>query len=190
MEKKIDGHSLNDFEVIQLNPRTFPHPSEVLLSFFLDDKSYQHLTFSVAVRFSLARILKQVNGVQLLCLGDMTSSVANGQVDFEWKCLFSQLLLTSKVTIVDTMMQSAYLCVISHVKHQKLPFLAILTWFLILGKIQAAYVDVVDGKHCWWRHRPPVGPSATKYTSSCREDREASYWRQNLFEMLQHIEKL
>ena len=34
-------------------------------------------------------------------------------------------------------MQSAYLCVIFHVKHKKLPFLAIfLTWFLTLGKIQ------------------------------------------------------
>ena len=34
------------------------------------------------------------------------------------------------------MMQSAYLCGILHVKYKKLPFLGILTWFLILGKIQ------------------------------------------------------
>ena len=35
------------------------------------------------------------------------------------------------------MMQSAYLCVILHVKYKKLPFMAILTWFLILlGKIE------------------------------------------------------
>ena len=33
-------------------------------------------------------------------------------------------------------MQSAYLCVIFHVKYKKLPFLEVLTWFLILGKIQ------------------------------------------------------
>ena len=33
-------------------------------------------------------------------------------------------------------MQSAYLCVIFHVKHKKLPPLAVLTWFLNLGKIQ------------------------------------------------------
>ena len=33
-------------------------------------------------------------------------------------------------------MQSAYLCVIFRVEHKKLPFLAVLTWFLILGKIQ------------------------------------------------------
>ena len=59
--------------------------------------------------------------------------------------MFSQLLLTIKVKIMDTMMQSAYLCVILHVKHQKLPFLAILTRFLILGKIQAANLaNIVD----------------------------------------------
>ena len=33
-------------------------------------------------------------------------------------------------------MQNAYLCVIFHVKHKKFSFLAVLTWFLILGKIQ------------------------------------------------------
>ena len=33
-------------------------------------------------------------------------------------------------------MQSAYLCVVFRVEHKKLPFLAVLTWFLILGKIQ------------------------------------------------------
>ena len=32
-------------------------------------------------------------------------------------------------------MQSAYLCVIFHVKHQKLTLLAFLTLFLILGKV-------------------------------------------------------
>ena len=30
---------------------------------------------------------------------------------------------------------------------QKIPFIAILTWVLILGKIE-------DGDHCWWRHLP------------------------------------
>ena len=46
-------------------------------------------------------------------------------------------------------------------KAQKLPFLAVLTWFLILGKIQ-------DGRHCWWRHRPPAVPPPLKYTSDQR----------------------
>ena len=30
------------------------------------------------------------------------------------------------------MMQSAYLCVILYVEHKKIPFLGVLTWFLIL----------------------------------------------------------
>ena len=33
-------------------------------------------------------------------------------------------------------MQSAYLCVIFHAKHKKLLFLAVLTWCLIIDKIQ------------------------------------------------------
>ena len=50
---------------------------------------------------------------------------------------------------------------------QKLPFLAVLTWFLILGKIQ-------DGDHCWWCHRPPAVPPPIKYTSSCWADQRLS----------------
>ena len=68
-------------------------------------------------------------------------------------------------------MQSAYACVIFHVKHKKLPFLAVLTWFLILGKIQDGGQD---GDHCWWRHRPPAVPPPIKYTSSCLEDQRFS----------------
>ena len=40
-------------------------------------------------------------------------------------------------------MQSAYLCVIFHVKKKKLPFLAVYTWFLILGKIQSIDVKFI-----------------------------------------------
>ena len=65
------------------------------------------------------------------------------------------------------MMQSAYLYVILHIKHKKLPFIAVLTWFLILCKIQ-------DGDRCWWRHRPPAAPPPIKYTSPCREDQRLS----------------
>ena len=69
-------------------------------------------------------------------------------------------------------MQSAYLCVIFHVKHKKLPFLAIfLTWFLTLGKIQDGGQN---GDHCWWRDRPPAAPLPIKYTSSCWEDQRLS----------------
>ena len=56
--------------------------------------------------------------------------------------MFFHLLSTIKVNLVAKIMQNAYLCVIFHVKHKKLPFLEVLTLFLILGKIQ-------DGDHCW-----------------------------------------
>ena len=59
------------------------------------------------------------------------------------KYLLFQLLSTIKVNLVAKIMQSAYLCIMFHVKHKKLPFLAVLTWFPILGKIQ-------DVHHCWW----------------------------------------
>ena len=48
----------------------------------------------------------------------MTSKVAGDQEIFEWKYMFFQLLSTTKVKIVDEMMQSAYLCVILHNKHK------------------------------------------------------------------------
>ena len=54
---------------------------------------------------------------------------------------------------------------------KKSPFLTILTWFLILGKIQDCNQD---GNHCWWCHRPPAAPPPIKYTSSCREDERLS----------------
>ena len=73
--------------------------------------------------------------------------------------MFFQLLSTIKVNIVAKIMQCAYLCVIFHVKHKKIPFLAVLTWFLILGKIQDGGQD---GDHCWWRHRPPAAPPPLK----------------------------
>ena len=38
---------------------------------------------------------------------------------------------------------------------QKITIMAILTWFLILDKIQ-------DGDHCWPRHRPPAAPPPIK----------------------------
>ena len=38
-----------------------------------------------------------------------------------------KLLSTVKLNLVAKIMQNTYLCVIFHVKHKKLPFLAILT---------------------------------------------------------------
>ena len=46
---------------------------------------------------------------------------------FGLKYMFFQLLLTVKVNFVAKIMQSAYLCVIFHVQHKKLLFLAVLT---------------------------------------------------------------
>ena len=97
--------------------------------------------------------------------------MAGGQAIFEWKCVFLQLFSTIKVKLVDELMQNVYLCVILHVKHKKVPFIAILTWFLILGKIQDS---AQGGGHCWRRHRPPVAPLPIKYTSSCWEDQRLS----------------
>ena len=53
---------------------------------------------------------------------------------------------TIKVKLVNEMIEIAYLCDILHVKHKKLPFIAILTLFLILGKIQDGGQD---GERCW-----------------------------------------
>ena len=46
-------------------------------------------------------------------------------------------------------------------------FIAVLTWFLILGKVQ-------DGDHCWRRHRPPAAPPPINCASSCWEDQRLS----------------
>ena len=45
--------------------------------------------------------------------------------------------------------QSAY----SWVKHKQILFVAVLTWFLFLGKLQD---EVQDGDHCWCRLKPSV----------------------------------
>ena len=73
---------------------------------------------------------------------------------------------------------SAYLCVFYMFSTQEFPFIAVFTWFLILGKIQDRGQEC---DHCWWRHRPPAAPSPIKYTSSSWEN-----W-QNQFEIPQHI---
>ena len=85
--------------------------------------------------------------------------------------MFFQIVSTMKVNLVAKIMQSAYLCVIFPLKHRKLPFLLVLTWFLILGKIQYCGQD---GDYCWWRHRPPGAPKPIKYTSSCSKDQRPS----------------
>ena len=77
------------------------------------------------------------------------------------------LLSTVKAKPVDKMKQSTYLCVILHVKPKKLPILSVLTWFLILGKIQDGGQG---GYHVWWRHRSEAATLPIKYSLSCWED--------------------
>ena len=67
--------------------------------------------------------------------------------------MFFQLLSTTKVNLVAKIMQSAYLCVIFHVKHKKLPFLAVLTYFLFLVKYKMATI-VGDVTVPQQRHHP------------------------------------
>ena len=57
-----------------------------------------------------------------------------------------ELFSTMKVKLVDEMMQSIYLCVISHVKRKTLLLLTVFTLSLILNKIQD-YGQ--DGDHVW-----------------------------------------
>ena len=70
--------------------------------------------------------------------------------------MFLYLLSTVKAKPVDKMKQSTYLCVILLVKHKKLLILSVLTWFLILGKIQdgAQEGDLGDVTGTKQRHYP------------------------------------
>ena len=88
--------------------------------------------------------------------------------------IFFQLFSTIKVKPVDRMIRSAYFCVTLHFRHRKLPFIAILTWFLILGKIQDGSQDNDHIILFCWRQKPPAAPPPIKYTSSCWEDQRFS----------------
>ena len=67
---------------------------------------------------------------------------------------------------------------------KKFLFLAILTWFLILGIIQD---DGQEGDHCRWRHRPLLPTVAHKIYLILLRRSKAFHWRPNRFEILQHI---
>ena len=105
--------------------------------------------FSVAVRSSLVRILSQVQwwSVSMVTRYDVISR--------RWSSHFFKV----KVHVL-----SAFF-------NKKSPSLAVLPWFLILGKIQDSGQD---GDHCWRRHRSPAAPPPIKYTSSCRNDQRLS----------------
>ena len=64
------------------------------------------------------------------------------QATFGWNTCFLKLFSTIKMDIVTAKtMQSAYSCAIFHVSYKKITFLAVLTWFLVLGKIQDSGQD-------------------------------------------------
>ena len=81
--------------------------------------------------------------------------------------MFFQLFSTIKVNLEAKMIRSAYFVLFFFSSTKKSPFLAVLTWFLILGKIQ-------DGDHFGAVTGPPAAPPPIKYTSSCREHQRLS----------------
>ena len=127
-----------------------PPPQKVFLSFFLEYKTIAPDVFSSCSFIPRADF--EMSLVMVSCYG---FEIAGGQANFWWKFMFFQLLSTIKANPVAKIIQTVYLCVIFHVKHQKLSFIAVLTWFPILGKIQDGGQN---GDHCWWRHRPPAAP--------------------------------
>ena len=125
--------------------------------------------FSVAVRSSVARILIQVQwrSASMVARYDVISKRWSSHFWVKVHVFFFQLFTTIKVNLVPKITQSAYFCVIFHVKQKKSPFLVVLPWFLNLSEIR-------DGDHCWWRHRPLVAPPLIKDSLSCREDQRLS----------------
>ena len=94
------------------------------------------MKFSVAVRLFLARILRQVKwwSVTMVSRYDAKSSTLSSHF-----CVKMHVFPTSfrnNVKLEDKMMQSNYLRVILHVKSKKLLIVTVLTWSLILDKIQ------------------------------------------------------
>ena len=122
------------------------------LSFFWDFSErikHQHLTFSVTVRLSLARILRQVQwwSVSMVTRYDVISSRWSSH--FEWKCVFFPTFFNNKSKSCGwNNAKCLFMCYYS------------CQAITVSGKIQ-------DGDHCWWRHTPPAAPPLIKYTSSC-----------------------
>ena len=79
----------------------------------------------------------------------------------ESTCFFN-FFSTIKVNLVAKIMQIAYFVLFFFSSTKKSPFLAVLTWFLILGKSKMVTIfgDVIG---------PLAAPSPIKYTSSCGE---------------------
>ena len=110
---------------------------------------HQHLTFSVTVRLSLARILRQVQwwSVSMVTRYDVISSRWSSH--FESKCvIFSTFFNNKSKSCGWNNAKCLFMCYYS------------CQAITISGKIQ-------DGENGWWRHTPPAAPPLIKYTSSC-----------------------
>ena len=128
--------------------------------FFTRQLKHRHLTFSVAVRLSLSRILRQVKwwSVSMVTRYDVISS--RWSKHFWVKIHFFSTFFDNKSRNSWIKWYKVLLYVLFYISTKTLPFIWILTRFLILCKIQ-------DGYHYWWRHWPPATPPPVKYTSSC-----------------------
>ena len=123
-----------------------PTPQKkVLLSFFLEDKTsapdiFSSYSFIPRANFETSLVMVRCYGYEI------------------WRQKYSWLRqFWVKVHVFSTFFKNKIM------PSQKLLFPAVLTWFLILGKIQDGSQD---GDHCWWRHRPPAAPPPMKYTCS------------------------
>ena len=148
-----------------LNPRTYnplPPLPPSLTSFFkflLDDKTLapdvlSSCSFIPRAHFetSLKMVSYMIYDVSYMIYDVISSRLSR---HFWVKMHVLSTFFNSKSKTCQWNDAKGLLCVILHPKHRKLPFIAILTWFLILGEIQ-------DGDHCWWRHRPPAAPPPIK----------------------------
>ena len=96
------------------------------------------------------------------------TSIVSGVKSFLSDRTFFQLFSTIKVkTRLWNDTKCFFMCYFTYRQKTKLPFISILTWFLIHGKIQ-------DGNHNWWLHWPSAAPPPVKYTSTCWEGQRLS----------------
>ena len=143
-----------------------PPPSEILPSFFLDDNTsaadvFSSFSFIPRAHFKTSSVMASFYGYEI-----SPNKWQAGQVILEWKCMFfnffQQNLKSCEVLIYVLFFMSST---------KKFLFLAILTWFLILGIIQdAAKKATIVGDVTGLYYLPwPI-----KYTSSCWEDQRLS----------------
>ena len=104
---------------------------------------------------------------------------------FWFKCMFSQLLSTIKVKIVDKMMQNSYLCVILYVRHKKNAISR--GYNLIFNSFVKS--DMVAKMAPLLVTSQASSSAATDkiYLILLRRSKAAVHLRQNRFEILQHI---